>query len=84
MFQGGSTETNLSETSRNRVLSVAYWRFFVNALLILCDMASFIVAFGKRICVAGRGSVVFFSFPFPYWFVVVCACLLVDLDLLPA
>lgn len=44
MFQGGSAETNLSETSRNRVLSVAYWRFFVNALLILCDMASFIVA----------------------------------------
>lgn len=27
MFQGGSAETNLSETSRNRVLSVAYWRF---------------------------------------------------------
>lgn len=44
MSQSGSTETNLSETSRNRVLSVAYWRFFVNALLILCDMASFIVA----------------------------------------
>ncbi|MBS7035396.1 MAG: sugar transferase [Bifidobacterium sp.] len=44
MFQGGSAETNLSETSRNRVLSVAYWRFFVNALLILCDMASFIAA----------------------------------------
>ena len=44
MFQSGSAETNLSETSRNRVLSVAYWRFFVNALLILCDMASFIVA----------------------------------------
>lgn len=44
MSQTGSTETNLSETSRNRVLSVAYWRFFVNALLVLCDMASFIVA----------------------------------------
>lgn len=42
--QSGSTGTNLSETSRKRVLSVAYWRFFVNALLILCDMASFIVA----------------------------------------
>nr|DAM02916.1 MAG TPA: hypothetical protein [Caudoviricetes sp.] len=27
MSQSGSTETNLSETSRNRVLSVAYWRF---------------------------------------------------------
>ena len=83
MSQSGSTETNLSETSRKRVLSVAYWRFFVNALLILCDMASFIVA-SAIICVAGRGSVVFFPFPFPYWFVVVCACLLVDLDLLPA
>ena len=44
MSRSGSTETNLSETSRNRVLSVAYWRFFVNALLILCDVASFIVA----------------------------------------
>lgn len=44
MSQSGSTETNLSETSRKRVLSVAYWRFFVNALLILCDVASFIVA----------------------------------------
>lgn len=44
MSQSGSAETNLSETSRKRVLSVAYWRFFVNALLILCDMASFIGA----------------------------------------
>lgn len=44
MSQSSSTETNLSETSRKRVLSVAYWRFFVNALLILCDMASFIGA----------------------------------------
>lgn len=44
MSQSGSAETNLSETSRKRVLSVAYWRFFVNALLILCDMASFVVA----------------------------------------
>lgn len=44
MSRSGRTETNLSETSRNRVLSVAYWRFFVNALLILCDVASFIVA----------------------------------------
>jgi exopolysaccharide biosynthesis polyprenyl glycosylphosphotransferase len=26
------------------VLSVAYWRFFVNALLVLCDMAAFIIA----------------------------------------
>lgn len=26
------------------MLSVAYWRFFVNALLVFCDMASFILA----------------------------------------
>ena len=26
------------------MLSVAYWRFFVNALLVLCDMAAFIIA----------------------------------------
>lgn len=44
MSQSSSTETNLSETSCKRVLSVAYWRFFVNALLILCDMAAFIAA----------------------------------------
>jgi len=44
MSQSSSTETNLSETSRKRALSVAYWRFFVNALLTLCDMASFVVA----------------------------------------
>lgn len=84
MFQGGSAETNLSETSRNRVLSVAYWRFFVNALLILCDMASFIVASAIIYVWQGGGSVVFFPFPFSYRSVVVCACLLVDLDLLPA
>lgn len=83
MSQSGSAETNLSETSRKRVLSVAYWRFFVNALLILCDMASFIGA-SAIIYVWQGGSVVFFPFPFPYWFVAVCACLLVDLDLLPA
>ena len=79
MSQSGSTETNLSETSRNRVLSVAYWRFFVNALLILCDMASFIVA--SAIIYVWQGGE---AFPSPYWSVVVCACLLVDLDLLLA
>lgn len=26
------------------MLSVAYWRFFVNAVLVLCDMASFVIA----------------------------------------
>ena len=44
MTQSGSVKTDLSETSRKRVLSVAYWRFFVNTLLILCDMASFVIA----------------------------------------
>ena len=44
MAQSGNAETNLSETSRKRVLSVAYWRFFVNAVLVLCDMASFVIA----------------------------------------
>ena len=44
MLQAGSVRTDLRETSRKRVLSVAYWRFFVNALLVFCDMASFILA----------------------------------------
>ena len=44
MSQAGSVRTDLRETSRKRVLSVAYWRFFVNALLVFCDMVSFILA----------------------------------------
>lgn len=44
MSQAGNVRTNLRETSRKRVLSVAYWRFFVNAFLVVCDMVSFIVA----------------------------------------
>lgn len=84
MSRSGRTETNLSETSRNRVLSVAYWRFFVNALLILCDVASFIVA--SAIIYVWQGGEALYSsrFHFHNWFVAVCACLLVDLDLLPA
>lgn len=44
MLQASSARTDLRETSRKRVLSVAYWRFFVNTLLVFCDMASFILA----------------------------------------
>lgn len=44
MAYGGNSGEKLSETSRRHVLSVAYWRFFVNALLVLCDMAAFIIA----------------------------------------
>ena len=44
MTYSGNTRAKLSETSRKHVLSVAYWRFFVNALLVLCDMAAFIIA----------------------------------------
>ena len=44
MTYSGNTKAKLSETSRKHVLSVAYWRFFVNALLVLCDMAAFIIA----------------------------------------
>lgn len=56
MTQSGSTKTNLSETSRKRVLSVAYWRFFVNALLILCDMASFVIASAIVYTLQGGGT----------------------------
>ena len=44
MSQSSRAGRDLRETSRKRVLSVAYWRFFVNALLVACDMVSFIVA----------------------------------------
>ena len=44
MAYSGNSGEKLSETSRRHVLSVAYWRFFVNALLVLCDMAAFIIA----------------------------------------
>ena len=44
MTYSGNTKAKLSETSRKHVLSVAYWRFFVNVLLVLCDMAAFIIA----------------------------------------
>lgn len=44
MAYSGNSGEKLSEASRRHVLSVAYWRFFVNALLVLCDMAAFIIA----------------------------------------
>lgn len=44
MAYSGNSGEKLSETSRRHVLSVACWRFFVNALLVLCDMAAFIIA----------------------------------------
>ena len=44
MAYSGNSGEKLSETSRRHVLSVAYWRFFVNALLVLCDMAAFIIS----------------------------------------
>lgn len=34
MAYSGNSGEKLSETSRRHVLSVAYWRFFVNALLV--------------------------------------------------
>lgn len=84
MTQSGSVKTDLSETSRKRVLSVAYWRFFVNALLILCDMASFVIASAIIYVWQGGGNSVFHPFPFPYRLVAVCACVLVNLDFLSA
>ena len=44
MTYSGNTKEKLSETSRKYVLCVAYWRFFFNALLVLCDMTAFIIA----------------------------------------
>lgn len=44
MAYSGNSGEKLSETSRRHVLSVATGVSFVNALLVLCDMAAFIIA----------------------------------------
>ena len=56
MTYSGNTKEKLSETSRKYVLSVAYWRFFVNALLVLCDMTAFIIASASVYVVRNAGD----------------------------
>ena len=76
MAQIGNAETNLSETSRKRVLSVAYWRFFVNAVLVLCDMASFVIALAI-VCTLQGGGILYssrFHFHIGLWvYALVCS-----------
>lgn len=49
MAYSGNSGEKLSETSRRHVLSVAYWRFFVNALLVLLRYGCLHHRFGDRI-----------------------------------
>ena len=64
MTYSGNTKAKLSETSRKHVLSVAYWRFFVNALLVLCDMAAFIIASAIVYVVRNTGDLYSMRFHF--------------------
>lgn len=57
-------------------MSVAYWRFFVNALLVFCDMLSFILA--AVVVLMTQGEINLYSSRFHFhinlWaYVVVCA-----------
>lgn len=64
MAYSGNSGEKLSETSRRHVLSVAYWRFFVNALLVLCDMAAFIIASAIVYVVRNTGDLYSMRFHF--------------------
>ena len=84
MTYSGNTKEKLSEASRKYVLSVAYWRFFVNALLVLCDMTAFIIASAIVYVVRNAGDLYSTRFPLLPCFMGVYACRLADLDILPA
>lgn len=84
MTYSGNTKAKLSETFRKYVLSVAYWRFFVNALLVLCDMTAFIIALAIVYVVRNAGDLYFTRFHFYLALWGVSACRLADLDILPA
>lgn len=71
-----SNNMKMRETSQHRSTSVAYWRFFVNLALVVCDMASFILASVAVLVL--RGEVDLYSSRFHFgielpWYVLVCA-----------
>lgn len=84
MSQAGSVRTDLKETSRRRVLSVAYWRFFVNALLVFCDMLSFILAAVVVLMTQSEINLYSSRFHFHIQSVGVCGGVCAGVGLLPA
>lgn len=74
MTQANSTA--LKDTSWQQLVNVAYWRFFVNAALTVCDMAAFVLA--SVIVLMARNEAALYSARFHFHinlavYVVVCA-----------
>ena len=74
MTQANSTA--LRDTSWRQLVNVAYWRFFVNAALAVCDMAAFVLA--SVIVLMARNEAALYSARFHFHinlavYVVVCA-----------
>lgn len=83
-FEGGqekedmtqANSTALKDTSWQQLVNVAYWRFFVNAALTVCDMAAFVLA--SVIVLMTRNEAALYSARFHFHinlavYVVVCA-----------
>ena len=71
-----SNSTALRDTSWQQLVNVAYWRFFVNAALTVCDMAAFVLA--SVIVLMVRNEAALYSARFHFHislavYVVVCA-----------
>lgn len=74
MTQANSTA--LRDTSWQQLVNVAYWRFFVNAALTVCDMAAFVLA--SVIVLMARNEAALYSARFHFHinlavYVIVCA-----------
>ena len=72
MTQANSTA--LRDTSWQQLVNVAYWRFFVNAALTVCDMAAFVLA--SVIVLMARNEAALYSARFHInmaMYVIVCA-----------
>lgn len=69
-----ANSTALKDTSWQQLVNVAYWRFFVNAALTVCDMAAFVLA--SVIVLMARNEAALYSARFHInmaMYVVVCA-----------
>ena len=71
-----SNNSKLRDSSWHQLTSVAYWRFFVNAILTVCDMISFAVA--SAVVLTVRNEAALYSARFHFHinlvvYVVVCA-----------
>lgn len=71
-----TNSTKLRDSSWHQLTSVAYWRFFVNAILTVCDMASFVIA--SAVVLTVRNEAALYSARFHFHinlavYVVVCA-----------